>query len=242
MVLTPEGERFLPLAQQHRALEAKMQALGQGAPESQLLRVSSFNSIGTYLLPPVYRRFAERWPDIRLEIKDIFTAVAINAIVRDELDIAFSTLSISNEHVTAIPFLSEPLAFLCAGKSGYPDPVSLDSLSNADEIYSFWCADVQQWHQATFGADAAPRVNLELACHFPLFTAQPNAWAIVPHSIAKALKDAPGLRQCRMDFPVPERRLYILCNRKSRNSEPVTRFLECLREELQAQEMPGLLL
>lgn len=242
MLLTPEGERFLPLAQQHRDLENKMRTLGRGDPAEQMLRVSSFNSIGSYLLPPVYRRFTQCWPDIRLKIKDITTAAAITAIVRDELDIAFSTLSKSTEHVTAIPFLSEPMTLLCAAESDYPDPVPLEALSVAHEVYSFWCADVQQWHRAAFGADAEPQVRLELMSQIRLFTAQPRAWAVVPYSVADALQDAPDLRRCRTAFSIPDRRLYILCNRKARNSEPVTRFLNCLRAVLQEHKMPGLLL
>ena len=242
MFLTPEGERFLPLAKQHRDLKEKMRALHCDTAEKRVLRTSSFNSIGSYLLPPAYRRFTRNWPDIRLEIKDITTAVAINAIVRDELDIAISTLSISTEYVTSIPFLSEPMTFLCSKESDYPDVVSLDMLSPDHEVYSFWCADVQQWHQAVFGADAEPRVQLELMSQIQLFTSQPGAWALAPYSVADALKDAPDLRRCQMDFSVPDRCTYILCNRKARDSEPVTHFLDCLREELQERQMPGLLL
>lgn len=242
MQLTPEGERFLPLAQQHRDLENKMLALGRSTPAEQVLRVSSLNSIGNYLLPAAYRQFAQHWPDIRLEIHDLTTAAAMEAIVRDELDIAFSTLSKSTEHITAIPFLSEPMTLLCAAESDYPDPVPLEALSTAREVYSTWCADVDQWHRSVFGADAEPQVRLELMSQIRLFVAQPGAWAVVPYSIAEALKDAPDLRRCPIDFSVPDRRLYILCNRKTRDSEQVCRFLQCLRSVLKEHRMPGLLL
>lgn len=242
MFLTPEGERFLPLARQHRDLEEKMRALHSDTVEKRVLRTSSFNSIGSYLLPPVYQRFTRNWPDIRLEIKDTTTADAINSIVRDELDLAISTLSISTEYVTSIPFLSEPMTFLCAADSDYPDVVSLDMLSPDREVYSFWCADVQQWHQSVFGVDAKPRVQLELMSQIQLFTSQPGAWAFAPYSVADALKDAQDLRRCQMDFSVPDRCSYILCSRKARDSEPVVHFLDCLREELQERQMPGLLL
>ena len=57
MALTPEGEQFLPLARQHQALERKMSNLTQDKPEEHIIRLSSFNSIGTYLLPPILQRF-----------------------------------------------------------------------------------------------------------------------------------------------------------------------------------------
>ena len=242
MLLTPEGERFLSLAQQHKDLEVKMRALARDTMPRRVLRTASFSSIGSFLLPPVFQRFAQLYPDIRLEITDIIAPAATNAIIRDELDIAFSTLCISTEQITAIPFLLEPMVFLCAANSGYPDTVSLQALSTANEVYSHWCADVQQWHQSAFGADAEPKVRLELMSQIHLFTAQPDAWAIVPYSVAEDLRSAPDLRRCKMDFSVPERCSYILCNRKTRDSEPVRHFLECLRTVLRENKTPGLLL
>ena len=219
-----------------------MRALVRDTMPRRVLRTASFSSIGNCLLPPVFQRFARCYPDIRLEITDIVAPAATNAIIRDELDIAFSTLCISTEHITSIPFLLEPMTFLCAANSNYPDTVALQDLSTANEVYSHWCADVQQWHQATFGADAEPKVRLELMSQIRLFTAQPDAWAIVPYSVAEDLRSAPDLRRCKMDFSVPERCSYILCNRKTRDSEPVIRFLECLRSVLRENNMPGLLL
>lgn len=242
MSLTPEGARFLPLAEQHQALEGKMLAVGRGAPTEQVLRISSLNSIGSYLLPSTYRRFAQLWPHIRLIIDDLSTAAAMEAIARNELDIAFSTLSESSEYIAAIPFLSEPMVLLCSAKSDYPDPMPLEVLSASHEVYSIWCADVSQWHQAVFGADAQPQVRLELMSQIPLFVAQPGAWAVVPYSIASALKDDPALRCHHTTFSIPDRRIYILCNRRTQASEPVLRFLDCLRSVLQERKIPGLLL
>lgn len=242
MTLTPDGRRLLPLAQQYRDLENRMLALGRDATKDRALRISSLDSVGNYLLPAAYQRFARLWPDIRLEIHDLTTADAIQAIVRNELDIAFSTLSQSTEHITTVPFLSEPMSFLCATGSDYPDPVPLKALSPAREVYSSWCADIDQWHRSVFGADAEPQVRLELMSQIRLFVSQPGTWAVVPHSVAEALGKTPDLRCSRTDFSIPDRRLYILCNRKTRESEPVCRFLDCLRCVQQEQGTPGLLL
>jgi len=242
MTLTPEGERFLPLAIQHRDLEEKMLALAKGHSTEQILRVSSLNSIGSYLLPPAYDRFTRLWPEIRLQIKDISTAEAREALERDELDLAFSTLSGSTEQVTAIPFLAEPMTLLCAADSDYPDPVPLEALSPTREVYSFWCADLQRWHRDAFGADAEPRVRLELMSQIRLFTARPGAWAVVPLSIAEAHRDAPDLRRCRPDFQIPDRHLFILCRRAALSTPPVIRFLDTLRQVLLEHNTPGLLL
>ena len=64
MLLTPEGERFLSLAQQHKDLEEKMRALARDTMPRRVLRTASFSSIGSCLLPPVFQRFARCCPDI----------------------------------------------------------------------------------------------------------------------------------------------------------------------------------
>lgn len=240
--LTPEGERFLPLARQHRALEEKMRSLGKGTSKGGVLRVSAFNSVGSYVLPPVYQRFTRSWPNIRLEIEDMATAGAMKAFAQDRLDVAFSTLNENNEYVVAIPFLSEPMVFLCASGADYQDSIALADLSVEHEVYSFWNAEIHQWHQSVFGPNAEPKVRVELTSQIRPFIAQQGAWAIVPQSVADGLKGDPALDSRRMDFSVPERCIYILCNRKTRNSEPVRHFLDCLRSVQQEQELPGLLL
>lgn len=242
LALTPAGKRFLPLARQYQELEKQMKAVNLPSFPDETLRISSLNSIGSYLLPPVYQQFSNCWPDIRLDIKDISTAEARKALARDELDVAFSTLSGNTEHITTIPFLSEPMVFLCAANSDYPDPVSLEDLSPAHEVYSFWCNDLHQWHQSVFGTDAEPQVRLELMSQIGLFTALPQAWAIVPQSVADTLQDAPNLRRCRTRFSIPDRPLYILCRKAARSTLPITRFLECLWAVLQEKHISGLLL
>ena len=242
LTLTPAGQRLLPLAQQYRDLEAQMQAVCHPTLTDDVLRISSLNSIGSYLLPPAYAHFSSRWPDIRLEIMDISTAEARKALNRDELDIAFSTLSGSTEQIAAIPFLSEPMVFLCSAKSDYPDPVTLADLSPAHEVYSFWSQDLQQWHKSIFGANVEPQVRLELMSQIRLFTAMPQAWAIVPQSVADALQNDPELRICRTDFSIPDRMLYILCRRAARDTKPIVRFLDSLKTVLQEKNTAGLLL
>jgi DNA-binding transcriptional LysR family regulator len=134
------------------------------------------------------------------------------------------------------------MTLLCAAKSEWPEPVPMKRLDPAHEVYTSWCADLQQWHKRTFGTDEEPQVQLELMSQIRVFIAQTGGWAIVPYSVADALREAPDLRIYRPDFAIPDRRLYIQCSRKTLNSVPVSRFLECLRQVMQERKIPGLLL
>ena len=176
LTLSPEGERFLPLARQHRTLEEKMSSIAHPDQSERVLRLSALGSISYFLLPQVYEHFTRQYPNIRLELRAHTTQQARQAIAQGKLDLCFSALSYSNEHITAIPPAREPMAFLCSVVSDYTDPVPLSALSPDQEVYSFWCADVDQWHRSTFGPDIRPLVRLELSNHIRLFTSRPGAW------------------------------------------------------------------
>lgn len=239
LTLTPEGRRFLELARQHRDIEDQMRALARSTP-AQRLRVSSLSSIGSYLLPPVYQQFALRWPDIQLEIQDLNTRDACRLIERGELDLTFSAMWIHSEEISAIPFLSEPMCFVCAAGAPYPDPVSLAELSPENEVYSSWSAELDLWHQTVLGSIKTSRVHLELMSQLPLFVSRPNAWAITPLSVSRVLTADGNIETRALAFPVPERVTCILCSRKALSTEPVQAFLSCLKETLAEQQLPGL--
>ena len=61
MTLTPAGKEFYTLALQYQDLVLKMQQVCQKAAKK--LRLSSLNSLDTYLLPHVYEHFISLNPD-----------------------------------------------------------------------------------------------------------------------------------------------------------------------------------
>lgn len=240
--LTAEGERFLPLARQHRALEGKMLTVADPEQPDHLLRISTLSSIGNCLLPPVYDRFLRRWPEVRLEIRAHSSTSVRQLLARDKLDLAFSTLSYHNESLTSIHLANEPMALVCAEDSDYSDPVLLSALSQERQVYTFWSNDLSAWQTSVFGPDFQPQIRLDLVSQLAQFLARPNMWSIVPESVASSLQNAPGLRRCGMDFTPPFRPLHLLCRRAGLTTPPVQNFLDTLREVLTEQQFPGLLL
>lgn len=240
--LTAEGERFLPLARQHRALEDRMLTVAHPEPRSHLLRISTLSSVGNCLLPPVYDRFLLRWPEIRLELRAYSSSSVRQMLARDKLDLAFSTLSYHNESITSIHLANEPMALICSEDSDYSDPVPLSALSPDRQVYTFWNSDLSAWQSTVFGPDFQPQVRLELISQLPRFLAQPNAWSILPESVARTLQDRPGLRRCEMDFTPPFRPLHLQCRRAALSTPPVQHFLDTLRQVLTEQQFPGLIL
>ena len=241
VILTAAGQAFYELALQYQDITYKMETLSQTTMVEKL-RISAINSVGNYLLPPVFDRFLEKYPRVQLTIQDMEAERFSLSIALGKTDVAFTTAKVQTDEIIATRFLADPMTVICSTDSDYPDKVALEQLPPQEEIYVMWCADHEYWHQSTFGADPAAYICLELMGQIPFFVARPNKWAIVPQSVADSLAGTPGIRRCRPDFSIPDRTVYILRNRDNAETVNIHCFLETLREVLAENGTQGLVL
>lgn len=91
IILTEAGKKLLPYAKQIISLEQEArQAVDELTEESQgQLHLSAESISGTYLLPTLMTKFAERYPDCRIQL-DIQSPDAIKQLLKQgEIDFAF---------------------------------------------------------------------------------------------------------------------------------------------------------
>ncbi|WDZ59911.1 LysR family transcriptional regulator [Paenibacillus polymyxa] len=91
IMLTEAGKKLLPYAKQIISLEQEArQAVDELTEESQgQLHLSAESISGTYLLPTLMAKFAERYPDCRIQL-DIQSPDAIKQLLKQgEIDFAF---------------------------------------------------------------------------------------------------------------------------------------------------------
>src|SRR5579884_869253 len=70
LALTDAGERLLPYAERMVALAAEARAAASGTAEpAGLLTMSAPETLCTYRLPALLRRFRERYPNVMLRLK-----------------------------------------------------------------------------------------------------------------------------------------------------------------------------
>ena len=229
--LTEAGQKFYDLSLQYQDILQQMYAVA-GNQKQERLRISSLNSIGTYLFPTVYETFIRCYPEISLEVQDMETEMACMKIEAGQTDLAFTSERHESGQIASFPIFSEPMAFICSADSAYSDEVQLSRLSVKHEVYIDWSVEYSRWHGSVFGADFIPKIRLEIMGQLQFFVEKKDCWSIVPASVANGLAANMAIRQCRMAFPVPEREVYLLCCREVKERESSRRFLECLREEL----------
>lgn len=236
--LTEEGRRFYGLALQYQEIVDKMGRLS--APRTDgALRVSSINSIGSCLLPPVCQRFLREEPQVRLEVQGMDAEAACRKLEAGETDLALATEPREVPGVSSRPLFREPMAFLCPADAPYSGAVEREALPAGEEIYVPWCGEYIRWHHREFGADS-PLIQLEIMTQLQAFLLTRPGWAIVPVTVARDFsRRLEGVRRCRLAFPVPPRTVYCLHRTAVGNRAAFQRFLEDVRGELRGYQDDG---
>ena len=227
MTLTAAGREFYDLAVQYETLMEKMQKICHNP--NQILRVSSFNSIGTYLLTAVYERFMQTNPQIRLEIQDMELDAAVHSIQEDKTDLAFTCGRVKDSYFLQSPVFSEPMVLITAMASDYPEPVELSQLPLSEEVYIEWSNAFARWHPQLFGSEK-PQICIAIMAHLEKFIEQKQHWAIVPVSVAEGLEQRGLARRLQTGFSLPCREVSCITAAESENQSAIDAFLECLRE------------
>ena len=241
ITLTPEGRIFYELAKQRKEITRAMFAVRE-VEQTIKLRIGCLNSIGIYLCPHVWQRFSQKYPHSKLEFYSMLGRTAYKKIADREIDLAFSTIGDPLGQVTATPFVSEPMVFICSADSDYPDVVERNMLSVQNELYRRWSYNFERWHHSFFRIASSPIVQTDFFGGFWSCAGKhPNTWSIVPRSVATGICDSLNIRQCQTAFSIPDRMLFSHTFFDTVQNDHIQLFLQCFREVLQEQGT-GLLL
>lgn len=232
--LTEAGEAFYPLAVQYADIVEKMLALHSNiGPHT--LRVSSLNSMGQYLLTPVYELFLSRNPGTGLEMQDLFTGAAYESMEKGLTDLAFTSGRRTSAMVETHPAFSERMVILCAEDAEYSESVRLEELEPHNEVFVSWSDDFVRWHRETFGPRPDNQVKLELPSQIGLFVRHNKGWAIMPVSVSRTVMAEGGVRLLQTDFSIPPRTTNYLHTSDPEKAQLIQSFLDCLQEVFSQQ-------
>jgi DNA-binding transcriptional LysR family regulator len=89
-----------------QAAQADLQALRAG--EIGVLRIGTFQSAGSRLLPPIMRRFVAQWPNIDVTIVELDDEEVEPALERGEVDVGFVQLPVGDAPLDTIELVRDP--------------------------------------------------------------------------------------------------------------------------------------
>ncbi|MBQ2933327.1 MAG: LysR family transcriptional regulator [Clostridia bacterium] len=227
MTLTNAGKEFYKLALQYEELITKMNGIFN--TQGEKLRVSSFNSLDTVLLPQVYDLFLQKHPDIELEIQNMELAVASLNIHKGDTDIVFTTGKTNDKGLKQTLVFCEPMVIVCNKNIKAPSTVSTQHLQKYQEVFVDWSNAYTKWHNDTIH-NAHPKLTVVIMSHIKQFISNKECWAIVPISVAHGLLQDENIKSLDADFTLPYREVSIITSAKDDNNPSVKYFLDCLKE------------
>ena len=116
VALTEAGKRLLPYADKVLAtLTDAKQALSHGSAPSGPLRVGAPESVLTYRLPRVLRKFRKQYPDVELIFRPYDDANLVEPLETGKLDVTIRMADeVANERLSSIRLRTERVIFVAA--------------------------------------------------------------------------------------------------------------------------------
>lgn len=227
MSLTDAGKEFYKLAQQYEELITKMgQIFGK---QDTKLRVSSLNSLDTFLLPQVYDLFLQKHPDIELEIQDMELAAASQSIKLRHTDIAFTTGKSHDKALKQTLVFREPMVVVCNKKLNFNKAVCVEDLLKFQELYVEWSGNFSDWHNTVF-SEHHSKITVSIMAHIKQFLKSKLCWAIVPISVAAGLENDGSIKVVEAVFELPYREISIITLPDGDKNETIQKFCNCLKQ------------
>ena len=141
VILTANGERFIPLAKDFLAGEERMLSLAgeiRGLVTGTV-RIGAYPSIVSYLLPPVIRTFRDKHPGVKLEIEERYRRDALSDLEQGFIDLAILSSSgpLDHERLQWIPLYEDDLVAVLPKDHRYAGRKSFPRKALADEPFTY---------------------------------------------------------------------------------------------------------
>jgi DNA-binding transcriptional LysR family regulator len=97
------------------AARADFEAFGQGA--LGVLRVGTYQSISTHILPALMRDFSAAWPQVEVRLTEASSADLLPLVERGEMDLSFEVLPLADGPFESFELLRDPYVLLVSAHS-----------------------------------------------------------------------------------------------------------------------------
>ncbi len=211
VTLTPEGEHFLPIAQQFLSLAQQAEQI-KNIMVFRELRIAAVDTMNQFHFVNVYRDFMERNPHVRLYLQTEHSTEIHQLIENQLIDLGFVFSLHKSPNVVATPLYTEANAILYHTASRFHQTKKLTDLKPEDEIYLTFGNDYDLWHKQQFPGSDIRKISIGTFSMLPFFLDIPDTWTILPRSLADIMIKRNSGLACEVitDNPPPSRTAYII--------------------------------
>ena len=229
--LTEAGEALLPRARQVLLdLEDMSRAISNlTGTVSGTLRIGTSHHIGLHRLPPVLRRFAREYPDVKLDIHFIDSEEAWEAVLHGDLEMGVVTLPPQPDprlHSQAV--WQDPLVFMAAPEHPLArlDRVTLETLTGYSAILPSPVTFTRRIVESLF-EEQALTLNISMSTNYletiHMMVSIGLGWSVLPETM---LDDS--VVRLNVDTALPVRRLGVVTHPGRSRSNAAGAFLDIL--------------
>lgn len=231
IVLTPSGRAFLTIAERYIELWTEAQAL----PQLNLhinFTLETSGAAGEYLLPQVLHRFMGENPNILLSVRHSDSRQCYERVAGYRADMGIVTEEQYHPNMETHPIFSEPMVLLANRAGPLRSGMTPWELNTENEIFVPWNAAFSQWHTTILGGFLTPAVSVWTPHVARPFFSDPNAWMILPLSIARIVGDIDARLTWYPLEQGPDDQVTYYILRAGERSELTGRFLRFLAQTL----------
>jgi len=240
-VPTPVGEQVIARAQQILLLLAEIGDVAnrEKGLDGGTVRIASFRSVSTHLLPLAIADFRQRYPSVRVAIAEHENFSSIERALRHgQADLGFTYLPTSRDFLAWEILRDEYVALLPPSSQPPPEPMTWETLAQYSLIVSrhgnAWYAGIEEYIQS-----APVRLNIayEVSEDSTVvgMVVQGLGAAIMPCLAAAPLPG--GIRVCRLPVPF-ERVIGAVMLADALQTPAVYAFLETLQQVKRPTVLP----
>ncbi|MBQ8736894.1 MAG: LysR family transcriptional regulator [Bacteroidaceae bacterium] len=127
---TEAGTRIIEKARQilHSVSQLKEMALNERGMTSGMIRLGIIPTVAPYVLPGLFRKIAEKYPQIELRVSEMRTAVIIEKLRKGEIDMALLATPLEIDDFLEIPVYYEKfVAYVSPEEKDIYDKTELDA-------------------------------------------------------------------------------------------------------------------
>jgi DNA-binding transcriptional LysR family regulator len=231
--LTEAGQALLPRARRIlQEYENALQAINDLSGEaSGTLRLAISHHLGLHRLPPVLKQFAQKYPNVSLDIEFTDSEKAYDKVLHGDSEVAVITLALQTHHnINSQVIWNDPLRFICA-----PDhPLAqlqqpaLQDLADYPIILPGMNTYTGQIIQKLFQEQEIPLKTPMSTNYLETISTMVEVglgWSVLPETLVRGLHVMP-FEQIRI-----ERELGFIHHTKRSLSNAALAFLEMLQEQ-----------
>ena len=244
--LTPEGQRFIPVAMQWVMADRQIERYIQ-EEKDPVFRFNIAGSLMECMAPFIVKRLRREIPNLQIRLVSNSNQKVLEMMSRREVDAAvWVGMPAKNPEMVMLPFFDEERCILCPVDTPLPDrPIRPEELDAHYEIrYSYVSTSAPlepaPWRREYFPDRTTPMIRVENYMAAGPMMDDRRCWCIGPEKIVRwSMERQPGkLTLRRLDPAPPVQKSYILTHKAMLDTPTFRCFLRCCEAYL--DEMPYL--